>query len=117
MQHHNDSTQERVMGLLTKEVHNIFDSLHETLSGIKVRISKLEQYARLQDDINKKLESGNKEEAEEKLYSFVEAMMLLKEGKQIKRKGWHSIYWLSKDRFIDMNKRDMFANDWQVRDC
>lgn len=131
----NDSIKERIASMINKEIQDTFDNIYETFSELKIRISKLEQYARIQSDNNQKITSllvyilndeeakalleKHKEEAKQdkkqQYYNFEEALIFMKEGKKIKRKSWHPEYWISKDNMSNIMNADILANDWIIK--
>jgi len=99
--------------------------LQSVLCELKLRIKKLENYAKQQDGINKKVESdiqlinckpNFKSNNKNEYLTFEQAMSELKSGNIVRRNNWPFCACLkpSNDHLYYFYLSDMKSNDWHV---
>lgn len=110
---------------MEETISDIIDELHVKISSIQIRLSKLEQYARLQEDLNRSSIHYIHKKPPTVLYgvdknvnlTFEEALKAYKQGKQIKRREWPSNWILELKNtcnFWAIGNLDLIANDWEI---
>jgi hypothetical protein len=110
---------------MNKDGERLLDELHCRLSELKVRVAKLEQYARLQDDINRcSVHYINDRKPDLAVLknsmlgmSFEEAMAWFKRHKSIRRKAWERGVFMTLRLCGDIyqfNRDDITSMDWEI---
>jgi hypothetical protein len=112
--------------------NNIINELYKRLSELIIRVKKLEQYQRLQEDINRsKIHYISKPQImnivkpidncpETKGLSFEQAIIAFKKGRTIKRTAWPAydiLKMYEKDIIkFELTVVDIISNDWEIID-
>lgn len=108
---------------MNTEGEKILDELHCRLSELKIRVAKLEQYARLQDDLNRAnvhyLKPGFfiEENYHHNGMAFEAAITWFKKRKYIRRKSWGVGIFISikqNSSFFQFSHEDIMSLDWEI---
>lgn|SRR5690242_11381293 len=103
---------------MIEKISDIIDEIHVKISSIQVRLSKLEQYARLQDDLNRCSIHYLPTKPNASNLSFDQAIKSYIRGKKIRRKEWLEYHQLDPNteltNLLVLTNHDVMKNDWEI---